>query len=194
MDTSVIAPFLIAREAYLHWAQERDACLRMVEQRLSRSKARAALTRFLATQTMADARLQADGAAIALADRHGESVFASAGLRAPTDVFFGRSLRTPDASAGPRQSPGGGLGLPELLMLVDLEGATRSFLASVRDLPGLPSPRKLAACERRFKVEYDRATASLKGQCDGEASCACAAYFRQALPKDVGTRVIDYAY
>ena len=71
MDTTAIAPFLLARDAYLRWARQRDFCLRMIEQRLPRSRARTALARFLATQTLADARVQADGAAVAVADQHG---------------------------------------------------------------------------------------------------------------------------
>ena len=85
--TQAIAPFLFAREAYLRWVHQRDACLRMIEQRLPRSKVRGAMVRLLATQTLADVRVQADGAACSLADLHGDSVFASAVGRFSTDVF-----------------------------------------------------------------------------------------------------------
>ena len=196
MDSSAISPFLLARDAYRRWVQQRDACLRMVEERLSRSRLRSALTRLLTTQALADARAQADCAACALANVHGDHVFAPAGFKAPTDVFFGPSLRMPDGTAGPRaRSPGNELGLPEVLMLVDLEGAATSFLQSVQHLPGLPSARKVSACARRFKADYDRAMSCLKEQrlaC--EAGHACSVYFRKNMPADVGARVIDFAY
>ena len=115
MDSSAISPFLLARDAYRRWVQQREACLRMIEERLSRSRLRSALTRLLTTQSLADARVPADGAACALADLHGDSVFASARCRASTDVFFGPSLRMPDGSGGPRaQSLGNELGFPKL--------------------------------------------------------------------------------
>ena len=196
MDSSAISPFLLARDAYRRWVQQRDACLRMIEERLSRSRLRSALTRLLTTQALADARAQADCAACALANVHGDHVFAPAGFKAPTDVFFGPSLRMPDGSAGPRaQSPGAEIGLPEVLSFIDLDGAACAFLQSVRDLPGLSSRRVVDACERRFKAEYGRAMACLKRQrLEGEASHACAVYFRQALPEAVGERVLGMAY
>ena len=196
MDSPRIAPFLLARDAFRRYVQQRDACLTLVQERLPRSKLRAALLRLLTTQALADARAMADCAACALANVHGDHVFAPAGFKAPTDVFFGPSLRMPDGTAGPRaRSPGNELGLPEVLMLVDLEGAATSFLQSVQHLPCLPSARKVSACARRFKADYGRAMSCLKEQrLDGEAGHACSVYFRENMPADVGSRVIDFAY
>ena len=188
-----VQALLLAREFYLRWAQQRDACLRTVEQ-LPRSRLRTAITRLLSTQTLSQARVQADGAACCLADLHGDSVFASAGFRAPTDVFFGPSLRMRDGSAAPTvRGLGSDLGL--VLMLVDLQGAAQSFLESVRTLPCLPNARKVSACARRFQADDDRAISCLKGQrLSGEATHACAVFFRENLPHEVGSRVMEMAY
>ena len=196
MDSSAISPFLLARDAFRRYVQQRDACLTLVQGRLPRSKLRVALLRLLTTQALADARVQADGAACALANVHGDHVFAPAGFKAPTDVFFGPSLRMPDGSAGPRaQSPGAEIGLPEVLSFIDLDGAAWAFLQSVRDLPGLSSRRVVDACERRFKAEYGRAMDCLKRQrLDGEAGHACSVHFRTKLPAGVGVRVMDLSY
>ena len=197
MDSPPIAPFLVARDAYRRWLKLRDACLRMVQERLPRAKLRTALLRCITTQALTDARLQADAAACALANVHGDQVFASAGIWAPTDCFYGQSLRAPgNARAGPAtQSRGNEMGLPEVLGFIDLDGAAFAFLQSVRDLPGVPSRRVVDACEKRFKAEYGRAMDCLKRQrLEGEASHACAVYFRQALPDDVGQRVLELAY
>ena len=124
-------------------------------------------------------------------------MFTTAGIRSPTDCCYGPSLSAPDnLSPGPKtQSRGNEIGLPEVLGFIDLDGAACAFLQSVRDLPGLSSRRVVDACERRFKAEYGRAMACLKRQrLEGEASHACAVYFRQALPEAVGERVLGMAY
>ena len=189
MGTPTITPFLLAREAYRRWAQQREACLRMIEQ-LPRSKLRTALLRALA-QTLGEFRVRADGAACAYADRHrSDSVFCAAGIRAPTDVFYGSKLWTPGSVPKARCD----WGLPEILMLLDLDSAAQVFMNSVRELPGVLDAG-LNACEHRYRAAYDMAIAALKGQrLDGEASHACAVYFREALPKEIGSRVIDFAY
>ena len=193
MGTPTITPFLLAREAYRRWAQQREACLRMIEQ-LPRSKLRTALLRALA-QTLGEFRVRADGAACAFADKHrSDSVVCEAGITAPTDVFYGSTLCTPGLGAGPKAHRlGCDWGLPEILMLVDLDSAAQAFMNSVRELPGVLDAG-LNACERGHRVDYDKAIAALKGRLGGEASHACAVYFREALPKEIGSRVIDFAY
>ena len=195
MGTPTIAPFLLAREAYRRWAQQREACLRMIEQ-LPRSKLRTALMRVVVPQALGEFRVRADGAACAFADKHrSDSVFGEAGITAPTDLFYGPTLCTPGLGAGPKAHRlGCDWGLPEILMLVDLDSAAQVFMNSVRELPGVLDTG-LDACERGYRVAYDKAITALKDQrLDGEASHACAVYFREALPQEIGSRVIDFAY
>ena len=195
MGTPTVTPFLLAREAYRRWVVQRDVCLRMVEQ-LPRSRLRTALMRVLAPQILGEFRVRADGAACSFADRYrSDSVFCEAGIKAPTDVFYGSTLWAPGSSAGPKaQRSGCDWGLPEILMLVDLDSAAQVFMNSVRELPGVLDTG-LDACERVYKAAYDKAITALKGQrLDGEASHACAVYFREALPQEIGSRVIDFAY
>ena len=95
----------------------------MIEQ-LPRSKLRTALLRALA-QTLGEFRVRADGAACAYADRHrSDSVFCAAGIRAPTDVFYGSKLWTPGSDPKARCD----WGLPEILMLLDLDSAAQVFM------------------------------------------------------------------
>ena len=195
MGTTTITPFLLAREAYRRWAAQRDACLCMTEQ-LPRSRLRTALMRALAPQALGEFRVRGDGAACAFADNHlSDAVFSDAGITAPTDVFYGSTLWAPGSSAGPKaQRSGCDWGLPEILMLVDLDSAAQVFMNSVRELPGVLDTG-LDACERVYRAAYDKAITALKGQrLDGEASHACAVYFREALPQEIGSRVIDFAY
>ena len=64
----------------------------------------------------------------------------------------------------------------------------------VRELPGVLETG-LNACERQYRADYDKAIAALKSQrLHGEASHACAVYFREALPREIEARVIDFAY
>ena len=196
MGTPTVTPFLLAREAYRRWVVQRDVCLRMVEQ-LPRSRLRTALMRVLDPQILGEFRVRADGAACSFADRYrSDSVFCEAGIKAPTDVFYGSKLSTPGSSAGMRAERAGcDWGLPEILMLLDLDSAAQVFMNSVRELPGVLGTGGLDACERGYRAAYDKAITALKGQrLDGEASHACAVYFREALPKEIGSRVIDFAY
>ena len=152
--------------------------------------------RVLDPRILGEFRVRADGAACSFADRYrSDSVFCEAGIKAPTDVFYGSKLSTPGSSAGMRAERAGcDWGLPEILMLVDLDSAAQVFMNSVRELPGVLDAG-LNACEHRYRAAYDMAIAALKGQrLDGEATHACAVYFREALPKEIGSRVIDFAY
>ena len=122
-------------------------------------------------------------------------MFCSVGVNAATGVFFGPSVRASDA--GPEaQSPGCALGLPEILMILDADSYARGFMNSVRELPAvLNAGGRLDACARRYEVDYAKAIACLKEHClDDDATHACSVYFRQNVPRDVGTRVIEYAY
>ena len=117
------------------------------------------------------------------------------GVNAATGVFFGPSVRA--SGAGPEaQSPGCALGLPEILIILDADSSARGFIQCVFQLPGvLNTEGKLDACMRRYEVDYAKAIACLKEHClDDDATHACSVYFRQNLPRDVGTRVIEYAY
>ena len=117
------------------------------------------------------------------------------GVNAATSVFFGPSVRASDA--GPEaQSPGCALGLPEILIILDADSYARGFMHSARELPAvLNAGGRLDACARRYEVDYAKAIACLKEHClDDDATHACSVYFRQNLPRDVGTRVIEYAY
>ena len=195
MGTPTITPFLLAREAYRRWAAQRDASLCMTEH-LPRSRLRTALMRVLDPQILGEFRVRADGAACSFADRYrSDSVFCEAGIKAPTDVFYGSKLSTPGSSAGMRAERAGcDWGLPEILMLLDLDSSAQVFMKSVRELPGVLETG-LNACERQYRADYDKAIAALKSQrLHGEASHACAVYFREALPREIEARVIDFAY
>ena len=191
-----VTPFLLARDAYIRWCKQRDACLGMIEQRLPRrSRLRTALMRVLTPQVLSAFRVEADGAACSFADYHGDSVFSSMGINAATSVFFGPRVRSSDLGTQ-AQSPGCALGLPEILMILDADSCARGFMNSVRELPAvLNAGGRLDACARRYEVDYERAISCLKEQrLDGEASHACSVYFRKALPADVGSRIIELAY
>ena len=196
MDSPSIAPFLLARDAYRRYVQLREACLRMAEERLRRSKLRTTLMRLLTAQALADARLQADGAACALASAHGEGVFASAGIRTPVDCFFGgeplpREIERWPEDAEPRQRDWASGDPP-----VDrLAWGANYFLQSIRSLPVLSNTRAVDAREKRLETDYTKAMACLQEHSlDHQAAYVNAVHFRQALPEAVGARVLELAY
>ena len=190
MDSPLIAPFLVARDAFRRYVQQRDACLRMAQEGLPRSALRTALLRLFTTQALADARVQADGAACALASVQRDDVFASARIRDPA-ACFGMSLRAPEnLSAGPRRQSRG----TEVFGFIGMKTAACGFLQSVRDRPGLSSRRAVDACERRFEADNAKAMACLQEHSPGsQVARACAVHFRQDLPEDVSKRVLHMA-
>ena len=106
------------------------------------------------------------------------------------------SLSPEKLSAGPRtQSRGNEIGLPEILLLIDLHGAANSFLQSIRSLPVLSNTRAVDAREKRLETDYTKAMACLQEHSlDHQAAYVNAVHFRQALPEAVGARVLELAY
>ena len=160
----------------------------------TRSRARTALLGALRGDALSAFRLAADGAAILFADTHDDEAFRAEGIPAPTHVFFGLPSAGDMVYASARRKPALPLSLADVLQLLDYAAHARVCMGAVRALPNV-CVSSLDAAEARFNESFARAMLLLRGEhCEHDAAVACGIYFRRALPREIGSRVIDFAY
>ena len=189
------APFIFARAEFIRLARLRAICVRLVELHVRpRSRARTALLVALRGDALSAFRLAADGAAILFADTHDDEAFRAEGIPAPTHVFFGLPSAGDVVYESARRKPAIPFSLADVLQLLDYAAHARACMGAVRALPNV-CVSSLDAAEDRFNESFARAMLLLRGEhCEHDAAVACGIYFRRALPREIGSRVIDFAY